>query len=223
MNEKQIISYIERNSGQIAIDSVTGSDISLSKIKKEVFVPKQKISVIRKWFKILPTVTLTDEELEITKKIVVKPKSSEWPVILTILKNQTMNDEKVTEWYKSIHPSNKLSGAMQCIQDERVKDDEYKIELFKEMLNHYNYQIGAIDLLDEEIGEDQLWIKMLRVLVDIINEDDERSHRLAEYWSENTIYLDIHTKEEKMNSTVLFKYTEMDHYLPQEAQDIFFI
>lgn len=222
MDEKQLISFIINNSSKIALDFLTGSDVVLSKIRKDVFVPKQKLSVIRTWFKIVPNVKLTDTELDITKKIIVKPKSSEWSIILTILRFQTqMSNESVLLWYKSIRPMDMVIGARQCIEDKRVIDTDYKIVLFKEMLNHYNYQLDAIKLLDKEIARESLWTELLKVLVDTINENDERSNRLVNHWVKNTINLTIFAISNNLKSPLLYSVTGNEKFLSQQVKDVF--
>ena len=60
------------------------------------------------------------------------------------------------------------------------------------------------------------------MVIDIINSNNEQSEQLANYWEDIALYLNLYTKKHGLKSSLLYKKTNMEHYLPQEAQDIFF-
>lgn len=209
MTEKQLIKLIDLSASKIKFGDNINSTELLDELRMMIFIPKQKISVIRRWFALLATVKLTDDELKIIKKIIVKPKSSEWSIISKIVEYQyQLSGDQIVEWFSYIKPYDKLPVSTKFIKNEKVNNDELKIELFKNMLDHYNYQTNTIDILDEEMGKGPLWSKLLKILIDTINENDERSKRLAQYWVDNTLHLDIHTREEKLFSPLLYELTE---------------
>ena len=65
--------------------------------RKEFFNPKQKLSFIRWWFDKFPIIQLTKNELDVIKKIIVKPKSTEWTIVKDIIiqtRQQKLNNTK---------------------------------------------------------------------------------------------------------------------------------
>lgn len=195
-------------------------------IRKHLFVPKQKIKAIRKWFILFPYITLTDSELKVVKSIVVKPKKTYWDILTTImLEQKQMTGKQISTWFKDINIRSNGDRSLvfiSVIKDRRVTDDNLKINLFKELLGYENYYIEALDMLDDEIVYDEpIWEKLLVTLVDIINEESTDSVLFAKYWSKHTMHFDLISKKMNFVSPLLFKYTGLNQYLPKEARDVF--
>lgn len=220
LNKKEL-SELQLLTGQIF--SHPNGDIA-KKLRQSFFHPKQKIVKIRYWFDKIPQVTLNNDELKIIRKIVVKPKSTEWSVIKNIIKfQQQLTGDEVVEWFKELKPSERNPVSIYFIMDKRVKDVDFKVELVKELLDHYNYQRPIIQTLDDELSLDYdgFWEKVFYLVVGMINENDTRSKRMAEIWANETNFLNLYALHRDISSFLLYEFTGLEQYLPKVAKDVF--
>lgn len=223
MNENELLNFIDRNGSNLVRDSYSGSDEYLGDFRKKMFVPNQKLTVLRRWFYVVPNIQLTDDELNIVESIITKSEQSELFLILNIIRGQdTLNDSEIVKWFKYVKPEDRIRGAVSLIKNNKVTDYAFKIELFNELLDSYDYQIAAIDMLEEQrYFQNAIWRKLLDILVEKINENDERSKRLATYWAEATTNLDNEAQKQSIISLPLYNATKRNQYLPKEAKNIF--
>lgn len=211
------------------IQSIRASQDSVEamNVRKAVFVPKQRIAVLRTWFKFLNEVILTDEELKIVKSIIVKPKSTEVEIVGTIIRWQLqLKNNELIDWFNQVKPKDQKDVAMQIIIDKRVTDENIKMKLFKDFLKHRYYQYQTIDLLERFIAEASLgnmWDQLFDYIVDVINNGDDRelSERLANYWHKRSKLLNTYASKKDIISPLLYELTKRDHFLSQAAIDTF--
>lgn len=199
------------------------SDIAKG-FRKEFFNPKQKLSHIRWWFDRLPGKPLTDEELSIIKKIIVKPKSTQWTIVRDIMKYQKqLSGDQIKEWFETVRPLDRRSVSMTFIMDKRVTDIPYKMELVVALLKHVNYIKGVIEVLDRELGSDTdgIYPAMFTTVVDFINGDNANSELVADWWASESTFLDLYAMHRDIVSQHLYEKTGKEQYLPQTAKDVF--
>jgi len=225
MEEKELLDLIAKNALKVKIERAkTGNTTILDKIRKEIFVKNQKISVLKKWFNIFWEVELTKEELAILKSIIVKPKSTKWELVFKIIVHQKqLSQQQIEEWFSYIKPYDRLPLAFDLIKAPQLKNDNFKIALFKELLIHKEYMPRVIQAIDMSLmlESSYIWEQYFNVLVDYINDNNDLSKKIIFYWKK-TVQLDTFAKEKNVSSTVLYNETKKDQYLPQEAKDIFF-
>ena len=171
------------------LKSTPNSDISL-KLRKRVFIEDQTFNIIFQWFDMFyDSVPLTTDELKITSKLISTFDDYQEELIFKVLKYQPLlNIDQVKSFVNILDKEKRTLLYPIIIKDKRIKDDQYKISLFKYLIKDAEYTLYAIDLLDEEIDEAPLWKEMLKIVVDIINEGGKYSEKMAEYWADTSIY-----------------------------------
>ena len=216
-SKNKLLSYIQKH------------NTLLIYIRKHVFVANQKLFVIRKWFDLLYHIPLTDKELEIMKKIVIKPNSTNWDILSTIIKEQkNMSGEKIKEWFdsiKSLSTGDRAYIFFYVIRLKKIEDEELKTKLFKDLLYDFVFQKDALMFIDGELTSplisNSLCEKLFNSLVEVIQEGGEISEKLLFYWVNLETIFDKYAKEKEIRSMLLYNKTGLDQYLPQDVQDIF--
>lgn len=201
-----------------------GNDESglLDEIRKEVFVPKQKLGVIRKWFNSFPETELTKKELDIIKSVVITPKESQWGIIYKILIYQpNLSPYEMKQWWNSISVKDKVLISFKLVEDDRINND-FKLYIMRKLLQsktHYGVTIHKIDM-SLYAGERGIWEKLFYDIIEVIDSKDDLSEVFIKHWKKSS-FLSEFAKEKNITSLVLYEATKQNHYLPQNAQDMF--
>ncbi len=219
--EKEYLKYLESHVN----DVLSGSDKALN-FRKEFFNPKQKLSFIRWWFDKFkfPTIQLTKNELDVIKKIIVKPKSTEWTIVKDIINFQeNLSSDEIDEWFKTIKPNDIRSVSLTYITNTKSTNIDYKVELFENLLNHINYIGSAIFLLNRKITSNNadIYDKLFYKTVDYINNNNVNSVLVAEHWSRDGKFLNLYAMHRDIVSKLLYEKTGLNQYLSTAAKDIF--
>ena len=211
--------------GELKKDSM--SETSL-KLRRDFFIPNQKLDKLRYFFNNVTTMRLTDDELQNIKQVIVKPKSANWPIIQEIIKYQHhLTSEQIVEWFNCIKEHDRLTVSMSMIENKWVKDDALKLELAAGMLKHINYIRPLIRAVDNATKGNplelpaKLWDDIFLTIIDAINSGDTMSSVVAKIYTMETKSFDSIAKRLGISSLLLYQYTGLDQYLPQEAKDIF--
>lgn len=192
--------------------------------RKDFFHPKQKLACIRYFFNNLPQLILTDDELSNIKRIIVKPKSSEWSIIGKIIKYQTpLDEQQLVEWFNCVQPLDRRSIAMVVIGNYKISNIGLKLQLVKEMMEHVNYIKPVIDFVDAGVQYEDipLYKSIVEIVLEYINKDDEYSKVALKQWVLYGKHLNKYAEKYQMVSMSLYRETGLEHYLPKEAKDIF--
>ena len=219
--EKEYLKYLESQVNDELL--LSGSDKALN-FRKEFFNPKQKLSIIRWWFKKFPTIQLTKNELDVIKKIIVKPKSTEWTIVKDIINFQeNLSSDEIDEWFKTIRPNDIRAVSLEYISNTKSTNIDYKIELFENLLNHINYIGSAIFLLNRKITSNNadIYNKLFYKTVDYINNNNVNSVLVAEHWSRDGKFLNLYAMHRDIVSKLLYEKTGLNQYLSKAAKDIF--
>lgn len=224
METNEIIELISKNALKAKIEQArTGNANILNTIRGEVFVAKQKLVVLRKWFAMLWDIKLTTDELNIIKKIIVKPKSTQNDIVFQILVNQRdLNELQLEEWFSYITQDEKPRISFDLIKSGLLKNDSFQIKIFKELLLNKEYLSILINEVDISLnlGNREIWEKYFDILVNIINKNNDLSKKIIFYWKK-TFYLNDFAKLKKVYSPALYEETKLEHYLPQIVVDTF--
>lgn len=195
------------------------------KVRSNFFVPGQKIAYLRYFFNRLPYLKLTDGELSVIRRVIVKPKSAEWSIIKEIIKYQTqLNESQILEWFNYIPELSRLPVAMSIISNNRVYDNDFKLKLVRDMMNHINYMKDVIMYLDTEIQYEPnlpFYKSVADVILEYINRSDSISLHVAKLWTQYSKNLDGYAKNQQLTSPLLYQLTRLEQYLPTTAKDIF--
>ena len=152
---KDEIKQLDLMFGELKKDSM--SETSL-KVRRDFFIPNQKLDKLRYFFNNVTTMRLTDDELQNIKQVIVKPKSANWPIIQEIIKYQHhLTSEQIVEWFNCIKGHDRLTVSMSMIENTWVKDDALKLELVAGMLKHINYIRPLIRTVDSATKGGILW------------------------------------------------------------------
>lgn len=192
--------------------------------RKELFNPKQKLAKLRFYFDRIPSIKLTDEELDSIKKVIVKPKSAAWSIIKEIIKYQKqLSESQVIEWFEYIQPLDRLAVSMVIIEDSRITDIDYKLNLVKNLLDHVNYRRSVITFLDNNItaNPEELIEKIFWIIMNLINVGNDKSKQIANLIVKETKFCEPFAHKHDVTSIVLYEITKNEQYLPSEAKDIF--
>ena len=217
--EKEYLKYVELHANNV----LSGSDKALN-FRKEFFNPKQKLSFIRWWFDKFPTIQLTKNELDVIKKIIVKPKSTEWTIVKDIINFQeNLSGDEIDEWFKTIRPNDIRVVSLAYISNTKSTNIDYKIELFENLLNHINYIGSAIFLLNRKITSNNadIYNKLFYKTVDYINNNNVNSVLVAEHWSRDGKFLNLYAMHRDIVSKLLYEKTGLNQYLSTAAKDTF--
>lgn len=220
--EKEYLKYLESHVNDELL--LSGSDKALN-FRKEFFNPKQKLSIIRWWFDKFPTIQLTKNELDVIKKIIVKPKSTEWTIVKDIINFQgNLSGDEIDEWFKTIRPNDIRAVSLTYITNTKTTNIDYKMELFENLLNHINYIGSAIFLLNQKLTNshsDDLYKALFYKTVDYINNNNVNSALVAEHWSRDGKFLNLYAMHRDIVSKLLYEKTGLNQYLSKAAKDIF--
>ena len=218
--EKEYLKYVELHANNI----LSGSDKALN-FRKEFFNPKQKLSFIRWWFDKFSTIQLTKNELDVIKKIIVKPKSTEWTIVKDIINFQeNLSGDEIDEWFKTIRPNDIRVVSLAYISNTKSTNIDYKIELFENLLNHINYINSAIVLLNLKLTNshsDELYKSLFYKVVDYINTNNTNSALVAEHWAKEGQFLNLYAYHRDIVSKLLYEKTGLEQYLSKAAKDTF--
>lgn len=219
--EKEYLKYLESHVNDELL--LSGSDKALN-FRKEFFNPRQKLSIIRWWFDKFPTIQLTKNELDVIKKIIVKPKSTECTIVKDIINFQeNLSSDEIDEWFKTIKPNDIRSVSLTYITKTKSTNIDYKVELFENLLNHINYIGSAIFLLNRKITSNNadIYDKLFYKTVDYINNNNVNSALVAEHWSKDGKFLNLYAMHRDIVSKLLYEKTGLNQYLSKAAKDIF--
>lgn len=219
--EKEYLKYLESHVNDELL--LSGSDKALN-FRKKFFNPKQKLSFIRWWFDKFPTIQLTKNELDVIKKIIVKPKSTEWTIVKDIINFQeNLSGDEIDEWFKTIRPNDIRAVSFTYITNTKTTNIDYKMELFENLLNHINYIGSAIFLLNRKITSNNadIYDKLFYKTVDYINNNNVNSALVAEHWSRDGKFLNLYAMHRDIVSKLLYEKTGLNQYLSTAAKDIF--
>lgn len=219
--EKEYLKYLESHVNDELL--LSGSDKALN-FRKEFFNPKQKLSFIRWWFDKFPTIQLTKNELDVIKKIIVKPKSTEWTIVKDIINFQeNLSGDEIDEWFKTIRPNDIRAVSLTYITNTKTTNIDYKMELFENLLNHINYTGSVIFLLNRKITSNNadIYDKLFYKTVDYINNNNVNSALVAEHWSRDGKFLNLYAMHRDIVSKLLYEKTGLNQYLSKAAKDIF--
>ncbi len=217
--EKEYLKYVELHANNV----LSGSDKALN-FRKEFFNPKQKLSFIRWWFDKFSTIQLTKNELDVIKKIIVKPRSTEWTIVKDIINFQeNLSSDEIDEWFKTIKPNDIRSVSLTYITNTKTTNIDYKMELFENLLNHINYTGSVIFLLNRKITSNNadIYDKLFYKTVDYINNNNVNSALVAEHWSRDGKFLNLYAMHRDIVSKLLYEKTGLNQYLSTAAKDIF--
>ena len=217
--EKEYLKYVELHANNV----LSGSDKALN-FRKEFFNPKQKLSFIRWWFDKFPTIQLTKNELDVIKKIIVKPRSTEWTIVKDIINFQeNLSSDEIDEWFKTIKPNDIRSVSLTYITNTKTTNIDYKMELFENLLNHINYTGSVIFLLNRKITSNNadIYDKLFYKTVDYINNNNVNSALVAEHWSRDGKFLNLYAMHRDIVSKLLYEKTGLNQYLSTAAKDTF--
>lgn len=217
--EKEYLKYVELHANNV----LSGSDKALN-FRKEFFNPKQKLSFIRWWFDKFSTIQLTKNELDVIKKIIVKPRSTEWTIVKDIINFQeNLSSDEIDEWFKTIKPNDIRSVSLTYITNTKTTNIDYKMELFENLLNHINYTGSVIFLLNRKITSNNadIYDKLFYKTVDYINNNNVNSVLVAEHWSRDGKFLNLYAMHRDIVSKLLYEKTGLNQYLSTAAKDIF--
>ncbi len=217
--EKEYLKYVELHANNV----LSGSDKALN-FRKEFFNPKQKLSFIRWWFDKFSTIQLTKNELDVIKKIIVKPRSTEWTIVKDIINFQeNLSSDEIDEWFKTIKPNDIRSVSLTYITNTKTTNIDYKMELFENLLNHINYTGSVIFLLNRKITSNNadIYDKLFYKTVDYINNNNVNSALVAEHWSRDGKFLNLYAMHRDIVSKLLYEKTGLNQYLSTAAKDTF--
>ncbi len=217
--EKEYLKYVELHANNV----LSGSDKALN-FRKEFFNPKQKLSFIRWWFDKFSTIQLTKNELDVIKKIIVKPRSTEWTIVKDIINFQeNLSSDEIDEWFKTIKPNDIRSVSLTYITNTKTTNIDYKMELFENLLNHINYTGSVIFLLNRKITSNNadIYDKLFYKTVDYINNNNVNSALVAEHWSRDGKFLNLYAMHRDIVSKLLYEKTGLEQYLSKAAKDTF--
>ena len=203
------------------VDSTKRKDEVRARTKGKVIFPKQKLAKIRYYFDSLPREQLTNEELEIIKSIVVKPKSTEWNIVRLIITSQkSLSDDDKLKWFNYIQPSNR--NAVYSTVIGSIQNEDFRFEAFKGMLTHANYIGVAFDWIDRLPGiTEELKKRVMNHIFDLLDKNDTFSKDLVRIWSMKSDYMERHMQCVDRYSILLYNEFKEDIYLPKAAKDIF--
>ena len=219
--EKEYLKYLESHVNNELL--LSGSDKALN-FRKEFFNPRQKLSIIRWWFDKFPAIQLTKNELDVIKKIIVKPKSTEWTIVKDIINFQeNLSGDEIDEWFKTIRPNDIRAVSLTYITNTKTTNIDYKMELFENLLNHINYTGSVIFLLNRKITSNNadIYDKLFYKTVDYINNNNVNSALVAEHWSRDGKFLNLYAMHRDIVSKLLYEKTGLNQYLSTAAKDIF--
>lgn len=219
--EKEYLKYLESHVNNELL--LSGSDKALN-FRKEFFNPRQKLSIIRWWFDKFPAIQLTKNELDVIKKIIVKPKSTEWTIVKDIINFQeNLSGDEIDEWFKTIRPNDIRAVSLTYITNTKTTNIDYKMELFENLLNHINYTGSVIFLLNRKITSNNadIYDKLFYKTVDYINNNNVNSALVAEHWSRDGKFLNLYAMHRDIVSKLLYEKTGLNQYLSTTAKDIF--
>lgn len=228
MTDKELIKTIKSNSFKIKkkLGGTVESQL-LREIRSHVFIPKQKIGVIRAWFDNFHKIELTQKELDILKKIIVKPKSSNWSIISILISNQKQWDEdELLKWFNYINETDQHSVSEKIITDTRIKSSSFKIKMFKKLIDDFNpnFQKSAMRLLNDSLknGQRGFWEDCFDYMMKKINsEDNSITRELGRFWNDNLNYLTTYAEHRKAVSFIMYEATKREFFLPEVAIDTF--
>lgn len=226
MQEQEIINLVHNLTVKIKLAQRDKTDYaSIEKeVKDIVFVPKQKISVMRKWFNQLPDMQLNKKELDIVKKVITQPKSVQYRIIILILIHQKhLNTKSMNAWFDCIKVKlDKKIAGLALFEDNRITNGKFKIHVFEELLKMPDHFGQTLNKLSTSVKKDynEFMDVCLNKVVEMIEKDDDISAQLLKMWK-TTLYLDDFAESKNIVSPVLFEFTGKEHYLPQSARDVF--
>lgn len=193
-------------------------------LRKRVFVETQDASAIIEWFNIYYNIDTIEEECQMLEQIISNSDAdSKEEIVSAILgsDNTSIPEQYLISYVNLLPEEERIKFYVDLIADTRIDNDDYKVGLAEKILDTIDYIPDLITRIDDEFDDNLLWGKLINLIVDRINVGDDLSNDIASFWSENSIYLDIYTKENNIKSGILYTYTEMEHYLPQVVVDTF--
>lgn len=197
------------------------------KARTAFFVKGQKLAKMRYLLRYLFTnthITLTDDELDVIRSVAIKPKSSSASIIEIIIRTQfQLSGEEVLEWFSHVNKQDYATVTITILEDDRVTDEKFKLDLSLLMLNHFNHARTIILAVDKNIdkSDNSIWSKIFYLIVDEINKESKISDRLSTIWASESRNLNNYARKQSVKSSIMYVKTKHEFYLPTEAQDIF--
>lgn len=193
-------------------------------LRKEIFVPKQTIGNIRKWFNKLSSLKLTSSELKIVEKIIVKPKSTEVFIVNNIIKYQDLSNTEIERWISYVPENSLRSIAMSVIFKPMYDNTQIKLMLVKKLLSHINYIDTVFDNLENNLRyAGVFWKEVFDLIITMIKKDDSIAEKIATKWtqSKDVEYLDSYAYHLNIESRLLYEKTGKMQYLSKTTKEIF--
>lgn len=193
-------------------------------LRKEIFVPKQTIGNIRKWFNKLSTLKLTSSELKIVEKIIVKPKSTEVFIVNNIIKYQDLSNTEIERWISYVPENSLRSIAMSVIFKPMYDNTQIKLMLVGKLLSHINYIDNVFDNLANNMRyQGVFWKEVFNLIIIMIKKEDSIAEKIATKWtqSKDVEYLDSYAYHLNIESRLLYEKTGKLQYLSKTTKEIF--